>query len=78
MIPGLIPQDKLVFIWVHQGRARVARYVQTDDYTFQVEVAENWEALEKEALQAVVFQAGVPIEEHYPCPPELVGRAEWS
>lgn len=79
MIDPVIPSDNLVVIQVAGGRCRVARYRQTSPYTFAVQPARNWAALEPEARQAVEDLVGAIVEdEHYPCPQALAAKAEWD
>jgi hypothetical protein len=79
MVYPPVPQDKLVIIVVHRGRCIVARYRQTAPYTFEVERARNWQALEPDARAAAQAQLGaLTTHEHLPCPKDLANRAEWT
>jgi hypothetical protein len=76
MIPSRIPSDKLPIIVVQQGRCLVARYRDTGHYEFQVQIAENWQALEPEARAELEAQVGALTEDdHYPCSQQLADRA---
>jgi hypothetical protein len=79
MVYPPVPKDKLVIIVVHRGRCIVARYRQTAPYTFEVERARNWQALEPDARAAAQAQVGaLTAHEHLPCPQELAQRARWE
>jgi hypothetical protein len=76
MIPSRIPSDKLPIIVVRQGRCRVARYLDTGHYEFQVQVAANWQALEAAARAELEAQVGAISEDgHYPCSQPLADQA---
>jgi hypothetical protein len=78
MIYPVIPEDKLPIIAVRSRRCIVSRYRQTAPYTFEVEPAENWEALEPDARQAAEAQVGALVEDDdLPCPEDLAARATW-
>jgi hypothetical protein len=75
----VIPADKLVIIAVRQRRAQVSRYRQTGRFTYELETARNWQAIETEAVRAVEDLIGAIVENaDYPCPPELAAKAVWS
>jgi len=78
MILPVVPQDKLPLIQWQQGRAIVARYIQTSAFQFTTVPAVNWEALEAAAQLAVEAQVGQPVAGHYPCPLELAAQAAWA
>ncbi len=77
MLYPVTPHDKAVFIAVEADRCAVARYVQTASYTFTVQRAANWEALEESARQAVEDMVGAMVDDHYPCPDALAALAVW-
>jgi hypothetical protein len=72
-----IPRDRGVFILVRSGRAIVSRYRQSSARgAYDVQHARNWQALEREALDAVEAAGGAWwADDHYPCPPALAARA---
>jgi hypothetical protein len=77
--PPVIPQDGRVIIAVRRRRAQVARYRQIGAYWYEVEIAQNWQALEAAAVAVVEGQIGAIVEdEDYPCPPELAAQAVWK
>lgn len=79
MVYPVIPSDNLVVIQVKRGRCRVARYRETTPYTYELELARNWAALEDAARQAVETLVGAIVEdEHYPCPEALAAQAVWA
>jgi len=78
MIYPVIPSDKLAVIQVEHGLCIVARYQQTGAYTFTLERAANWTALEADARAVVEDLVGAIVEDDvYPCPDALAERAEW-
>jgi hypothetical protein len=75
----IIPSDKLVIIAVRQRRVQVSRYRQTGRFTYELETAANWKALEAEAVRAVEDMIGAIVENaDYPCPPGLAAKARWQ
>jgi hypothetical protein len=79
MIEPVIPADKRVIIRTQAGRVIVARYHDTGHYTFAIEDAANWRALEADACQAVEDLVGaITGDEHFPCPDALAARARWG
>jgi hypothetical protein len=46
MIYPVVPQDKLAIIAIRSRRCMVSRHRQVAPYIFEVQAAENWEALE--------------------------------
>jgi hypothetical protein len=78
MIYPVVPEDKLVIIAIRSQRCIVSRYLQIAPYTFDVQSAVNWEALERDARQAAEAQIGALVEDDdLPCPDELAARAVW-
>lgn len=78
MIPSVIPHDNLVVIEVHSERCYVARFKQTDRFTYTLQHAANWQELEGDARRAVEDQVGaITADEILPCPDELAARAVW-
>lgn len=67
-------REFVVSVW--DGRAAVCRLVQLGPDLVTYQAAENWEALEDEAIQAV-YAAGGSINWSglYPCPQDLAARA---
>jgi hypothetical protein len=78
MIPPVIPQDKLVIINLTDGRALVARYIQTARFRYEIELAANADQLAFAARQALEDMVGEPVEGQYPCPPALADEAIWE
>lgn len=78
MIPPVIPQDNQIVIETHRGRCHVARFRQTDRFTFVLQHAANWQALETDARLAVEDQVGaITTDDIHPCPDDLAARATW-
>jgi hypothetical protein len=78
MIYPVVPQDKLPIIAIRAQRCIVSRYRQTAPYTFDVQPATNWEALEPDARTTAEAQIGALVEDDdLPCPDELAARAVW-
>jgi hypothetical protein len=77
MVYPVIPGDKKVIIAVENHRCAVARYIQMAPYTFTVQRAANWEALETRARQVVEDLVGAPVDDVYPCPDDLAALATW-
>ena len=78
MLPTLVPQDKLPIIAIRAQRCMVSRYLRTAPYTFEVQPAVNWKALEPDARRAAEAQVGALVEDDdLPCPDELAARATW-
>ena len=77
MIYPVIPEDKTPIIAVESGRFIVARYVEVQPFRFEVQRAENWEALEPLAVALVESEVGATAADHYPCPDDLVALAVW-
>jgi hypothetical protein len=78
MIYPVVPHDKLVIIAIRSQRCMVSRYLQTASYTFDVQPATNWEALEMDARRAAEAQIGALVEDDdLPCPDDLAARAVW-
>ena len=75
----MLPQDGSTIISISDCHAIVCRYRQLPDGSVVCECAANAEDLEAEAIVAVVAQ-GRPflIGAHYPCPPDLAARAQWT
>ena len=77
MVYPVIPEHKKAIIVVEQGRYAVSRYVEVAPYRFEVQPAENWEALEPLALALVESEVGAAAADHYPCPEDLAALAVW-
>jgi hypothetical protein len=78
MIYPVVPQDKLPIIAIRARRCMVSRYLQTAPYTFDVQPAINWEALEPDARRAAEAQIGALVDnDELPCPGDLAARAVW-
>lgn len=58
MVPPVVPSHNLIVILVESGRCIVARFVETAPYTFEIERASNWTALEPAAREAVTAMVG--------------------
>jgi hypothetical protein len=78
MIYPVIPSDKKVIILVDYKGVRVARYIEYAPFMFEVQLADNWQALEPAALAAVTAQIGaISGPDIYPCPDDLAALAVW-
>jgi hypothetical protein len=78
MIYPVVPQDKKVIIAIRSQRCMVSRYRQVAPYTFDVQPATNWEALEPDARAAAEAQIGALVkDDDLPCPDDLAARATW-
>ena len=78
MIYPVVPEDKLPIIAIRARRCIVSRYLQIAPYTFDVQPATNWEALEPDARQAAEGQIGALVEDDdLPCPEDLAAQAAW-
>ncbi len=77
MVYPVIPEHKRAIIVVENIRYMVARYIEIMPHRFEVQPAENWEALELLALALVESEIGAAAADHYPCPDELAALAVW-
>jgi len=78
MIYPVVPSGNLPIIVTTGTRVQVARYIEVGTHAFEVQLADNWEALEEDARRVVEDQIGaITIDDHFPCPDDLAGRAVW-
>ncbi len=77
MVYPVIPEHNRPIILVENGRYVVSRYLEDAPYSFYVQPAANWEALELLALALVESEVGAAAADHYPCPEDLAALAVW-
>lgn len=70
-------EEIIINVW--NVRAAVSRRRDEPGGAWSYEPAQNWEALEADATEAVEGAGGwITMSGLYPCPPDLAARAVWG